>query len=195
MVEVNKIIEGAIQDLIDDCSLSKVLLKAQTVASLLDSKELKEWVRQEEFGWKYDSIPSYRQVRCVIKVCIINGNQLITEFSLPNACLPKELWDLYVVKINNSISEIESWADRIEPLKIPIPVFHFHDINACVNGQVQGAWQEVSNSAVKAIISKVKSSLLDYFLELNKTMGMNVNLQDALTKERFSKIAMTRWLN
>lgn len=155
MVEVNKIIEGAIHDLIGDCSLSKVLLKAQAVASLIDSKELKEWVIQELNGWDYDRIPSYRQVSCVIKVNLIKSYQSISNFTLPSACLPEKSWDLYVVKFNNSIAEIEALLNGTGPLQIPIPVFYFPDINTCVKGQVQEAWQEISLSAVEAIITKL----------------------------------------
>ena len=69
MIDLKKQIESIIEDLGNNESISKILLKAQTIAFYLKDDTFANWIKAEQNGYKNTQLlPDYRRIHCTIQV-------------------------------------------------------------------------------------------------------------------------------
>lgn len=60
-MNLKDILDGLLEDLLNNVEISRIMLKTQAFASLIDSDELKTWVLNEQRGYNENyTIPNYR---------------------------------------------------------------------------------------------------------------------------------------
>ena len=177
MQEVKNIAERIFSDLMNDSSLSNILLKTKIYASKKGDKELQEWVESELSGYE-NTPPSYRILDAGVKVNVHKGFQDITNFYYPIEMIKdaKIRERLAHLPIHCPISEIEEILCSSEPsnIKKEIPVnIWYHHMRHCIYGDIQRAYQFSTFASLKNIIVSVKSLLVDYFLKIDKDDSFN----------------------
>ena len=120
-MDIKKLIESIIEDLVNDVPISKILLKAQTIAYTLNNEEFKKWIEQEQNGYpNKKSIPDYRVIPCSIKVDIaLPFQRIYRNYLIPSDFIQdKQDRDfLCVARITESISSLENMITDLDSQK------------------------------------------------------------------------------
>lgn len=184
-MDAKKLIENIIEDLVNDVPISKIMLKAQTIAYSLNNAEFKDWIDHEQNGYPNNkSIPEYRVISCSLKVDIslpfqrIYRNYLIPVDLIQNE---REREFLRFARLTESISSLENMItdfDNQKTLALLVPGFLWSSINKCLdcNASIIAACQEISPSSIKGVLDSFKSKLLKFFLELSVQMEIDLNI-------------------
>lgn len=184
-MDTKKLIENIIEDLVNDVPISKIMLKAQTIAYSLNNAEFKEWIDHEQNGYPNNkSIPEYRVISCSLKVDIALPFQRIYRNYLIPADIIQNKQDrdfLRVARLTESISSLENMItdlDDQKTLAMLVPGFLWSSINKCLDSDANiiAACQEISPSSVKGVVDSFKSKLLKFFLELSEQMKIDLNV-------------------
>ena len=176
MSEIKNIAERILSDLMNDESLTNILLKTKIYATKKNDKQLLEWVERELNEYK-DNLPAYRILDARVKVDIDRGRLVINNFEYPidmvrDNDIRKRLRRM---SIHLSISEIEIITGSSESIiiqDIPLPVWLNH-LEYCVNGNIQRAYQYTTIVSLRKILTSVKSLLIDYFLKISEDESFN----------------------
>lgn len=195
MIDLKKQIESIIEDLANDAPIARILLKAQTIAFYIKDDTFTHWIKAEQNGYEdIKSIPEYRKVKCGVKANIsIPFRGIFTNMDVPvdaikNITIKESLSHIIFLE---PISEIEemSKADDGKSLRMNVPAFAYNTINQFYpHGNIEGAWKFTNPSAATAIISIVKSKLLDFFLNFEQEIDINVNFDIMANKEKIQTI-------
>lgn len=190
-MNLKDILDGLLEDLLNNVEISRIMLKTQAFASLIDSDELKTWVLNEQRGYnENDTIPNYRQSNCCVKANFIIGNWRRTDYLIAVDAIDDDGVRNYLSTISfaEPISELESYVANKEKqtLMYSIPLYYVQHIEALYdsnngNPHIEQAWKEVDIDVIKGIINQVKSNLLSLLLELNQVIGADLN---SLTNEK-----------
>ena len=184
-MDAKKLIENIIEDLVNDVPISKIMLKAQTIAYSLNNADFKDWIDHEQNGYPNNkSIPEYRVISCSLKVDIslpfqrIYRNYLIPVDLIQNE---REREFLRFARLTESISSLENMItdfDNQKTLALLVPGFLWSSINKCLdcNASIIAACQEISPSSIKGVLDSFKSKLLKFFLELSVQMEIDLNI-------------------
>lgn len=185
------ILDGLLEDLLNNVEISRIMLKTQAFATLIDSDELKTWVLNEQRGYnENDIIPNYRQSNCCVKANFIIGKWQRTDYLIAVDAIEDDGARNYLstISFTEPISELESYVANKEKqtLMCSIPLYYVQHIETLYDSNnshphIEQAWKEVDIAVIKGIIDKVKSNLLSLLLELNKGIGADLN---SLTKEK-----------
>ena len=195
MINLKKQIESIIEDLANDAPISRILLKAQTIAFYIKDETFTFWIKAEQNGYDdIETIPEYRKVKCGVKASIsIPFRGIFTNMDVPvdaieNKTIKENL--SYIIFLE-PISEIEemSKADDGKSLRMNVPSFAYNTISQFYpHGNIEGAWKFTNPSSATAIISIVKSKLLDFFLNFEQEIDINVNFDVMANKEKIQTI-------
>lgn len=153
--------------------LSDILLKVKMLAYWLKNEKLKSWVEDEINGFIGRTAPDYRMVHAEVFGDLIQDVPFnVVErrrFPLPlegfEAQMQKRLREFYV---GASVAEIEQTiTSNGQPQNI-LPYFVSKRIsNVLKNGWiVQLAWQEIQITSLSGILSKIRSQLMSFLLEI-----------------------------
>lgn len=184
-MDIKKLIESIIEDLVNDVPISKILLKAQTIAYTLNNEEFKKWIEQEQNGYpNKKSIPDYRVIPCSIKVDIaLPFQRIYRNYLIPSDFIQdKQDRDfLCVARITESISSLENMItdlDSQKTLAMIVPGFLWPSLNKCLDNDASiiAACQEIAPSSVKGVVDSFKSKLLKFFLELTAQIEIDLNV-------------------
>jgi len=200
MKSISDWIDKIIQDIVDsNVSLNDTMLKLQVLASKLDNPLLRGWVAKELNGYeKICDLPDYRLIKGIAfgKVVQDRGLRALYQnnFKLPTESLESKFRkELATISILASVSELEQMKNGEHDYAESISVGYFGMINKCLaNGwRVESAWKPITKPSIEKVLNSIKSSLLNFLLELNSTMGDNedytVLKQEREVEKLFSK--------
>lgn len=195
MIDLKKQIESVIEDLGDDDPISKILLKAQTIAFYLKDDTFTNWIKSEQNGYQNtECLPDYRKINCTMKVDVsIPFRGILYGIDFPIDAIDNDrirdiLSHMYFC---DSISVIEQMGNnrKNDMLKMNAPAYtfkyiskHFHD------GNIEGVHKITNTSSAKAIVDSVKSKLLEFFLLLEEQFDLNINFDIMANKEKIQNI-------
>ena len=195
MIDIKKQIESIIEDLANDAPISRILLKAQAIAFYIKDETFTNWIKVEQNGYASDkNLPEYRKAKCGVKANIsIPFRGMYTNIDVPvDAIKNKEIREiLSTIIFLEPISEIEEMgkADNSNSLRMNVPAFTYSTINQFYpHGNVEGAWKFTNTSTATAIISIVKTKLLDFFLNFEQQIDVDVNFDVMANKEKIQTI-------
>ena len=95
---------------------------------------------------------------------------------------------LFSMPFHNSLIEIDSFSKENGQITSEIIAAMYPKINKYINGDILNAKQGVSPSSLISIISTFKSKLLDFFLQLNDKLDINLDLDKIDNKKTIETI-------
>ena len=177
------LIENIIEDLVNDASISKIMLKAQAIAYALGNDDFQQWVYKEQNGYNSaKEVPEYRKVDSgLVMSASLSFGRIANNYPLPIDIIPdKSVRDyLKVVKLMQPIAIIENFLNDSDTssLYFEVPGFLWKDIETCLDdGHVLSAKQIVPVASFRSVVEKLKSQLLHFFLELSKQIDIDFNV-------------------
>lgn len=189
---IDKIIEDIV---IPDIKLSDTLLKVQVLAFNIENKQLQEWVNLELNGYVGKNIPDYRKIPVLVLGNLIQdaglrGIWTRNNVSLPVDYLDKKYWDkLTSAKMDSSVSELEKMVSDNGSYRINLPQAISHEFSKIMTPWVVDSTRQIiNNNSIERILSTIKSTLLNFLLELNKEFGDNDNLSIMKKKNEVENI-------
>lgn len=195
MIDIKKQIESIIEDLVNNASISTVLLKAQAIAFYLKDEAFTDWIKSEQNGYSdIQELPEYRKARCTIQVDVsIPFRGMVTNMDFPIDAIENEVIrdDLAHMCFVDSIYTIEEMGNNknSDTLKMNASAYTYRYINKHYpDGNIEGVRKITNTSAAKAIVDKVKSKLLDFFLKIEEQIDLNVNFDVMANKEKIQTI-------
>lgn len=181
-MDVKDLIDSIIRDLTEDAPISRIMLKAQAISSFLGNKDFAAWVKNEQSGYgKGSELPEYRKCGCSAKVNLTKGFEHITNLDVPIDAIPDKQTRklLSTMYFSEPISEIErlSLTDKTEGmLRMVAPVYAYAKVNEIFPySNVDMLWMIANVSAASGVVDKVKSKMLDFFLELEKKQKLGID--------------------
>lgn len=194
-MDVKDLIDSIIRDLTEDAPISRIMLKAQAISSFLGNKDFAAWVKNEQSGYvKGSELPEYRKCGCSAKVNLTKGFEHITNLDVPIDAIPdketrKMLSTMY---FSEPISEIErlSLTDKPEGmLKMVAPAYAYAKVNEIFPySNVDMLWMIVNVTVASGVVDKVKSKMLDFFLELEKKQKLGIDFNKLEGKKEVAHI-------
>lgn len=171
MLNSKEFAEKILSDLMNNGSISDILLATKIFAAKRDDKQLLEWVTRELEGYKDEKPPKYRILNSALKVTVFVPYSGTTSVDFPAEIIKeKDIRErLSNMPFHNSIAEIESLCndgvnERTISMRIPVHVYHV--MSPFVNGDIQDAYQYTTKAAVSQILVAVKSVLIDFLLKV-----------------------------
>lgn len=194
-MDVKELIDSIIRDLTEDAPISKIMLKAQAISYSLNVEEFSEWVKKEQNGYKEgDIIPDYRKCQCLAQANLTQGFKIYTNFDVPVDAIPDKIAKemLSYIKMGEPISEIEKitqGASQDGVLKVVAPAYAYAKVGAIFpHANVDMLWKVVNVSAATSVIEKVKSKMLEFFLELDKKTQLGIDFNKLESRKEASQI-------
>lgn len=196
--------EEIIDDLVNpSVRLSDILRKASIVASQLKNDEFKEWLRQEQNGYKsLESIPEYRHLTTHL-VGQFSGpfGRSISNAPIPFAALPGRARDNFKkMKMSQGISNLEATiaGGEGDTLQANVPADLLPYIEGFEGYGCIGAWNVISKSQVSQILDTVRNRLLTFVLELQEQhpeLAVSAEAISNLPPKEVQTIFMTNIIN
>lgn len=195
-MNIKELIEDVISDLSNDASLQRIMLKAKTIAFHLENNDFYNWVEMECNGYKdIKKLPEYRRLQCVVKANIefpYKGirltNQVVPVDAIEDKAAKKLLSRMLIKEPIFEIEELGKKGD-VNDLRINAPIYTFPKVNELYPaGNVYDLWLCANASSTISIIMSVKSRLLEFFLQLNKQMDMDIDFDVIKNKKDVTKI-------
>lgn len=194
-MEIKDLINSIIKDLIDDAPISKIMLKAQAIASNLGNDKFAEWIKREQNGYgNYNDIPEYRKSKCQAKVNMTKGFDIITNFDVPIDAIPDEKTRemLSYICFSEPISEIDNMSKNASPsgaLKVIAPAYAYKKTNEIFPYcNVDALWKVTNVTAASSVVDKFKSKMLDFFLELDKKLKLGIDFNNLEGKKEVAQV-------
>ena len=179
-MKFKELAENILSDLMNDKSLSDVLLKMKIFASVRKDEELLDWVIKELNGYEEVAPPKYRILPSGLKIKVhvpYQGENWI-EFPAEMVRDDKARERLSNLPFHQSVAEIENISKSSEKdslVKVRVPVFAFSYFSEFINGDIQDAYQYTTPAAVSQIVVSIKSVLIDFLLKIGKEEDINFN--------------------
>lgn len=200
-MDVKTLIEGAIEDLTGNASISSIMLKAQAISQLLDLQEFAEWVNLEQNGYpEGTAIPEYRRCRCAAKADLTQGFKRITNLDVPIDAIPDKTAQkvLSYLFLAEPISELEQMVAGASPegvLSVVAPAYAYQKAKAIFPyADIDSLWKVAPVSIVRGVVTRVKSKLLAFFLELDKQSNIGIDFNH-LEGKKEAKHIMNQTIN
>ena len=194
MIDLKKQIESIIEDLANDAPISRILLKAQTIAFYIKDESFTNWIKNEQNGYStIKDLPEYRKAKCEVKAKVFTPFQGSSEFFVPvDAIKDKKVREfISSFTFTEPISEIEemSMADKNQMLRLNIPSFVYGSISDFFpRSSIECVWRFTNTSSAKGILDRVKSKLLDFFLQFEEQIEINVNFDVMSNRDKIQTI-------
>jgi hypothetical protein len=198
-MDIKKTIEGIIEDLVNNNkNISTIFLKLQVLVHILKNENLRNWVEYELHGYpENETLPEYRIIPGVVYGDIeqnrgFQGSYRITNFILPTSHInDDDLLDiLRTFRCKESISKIEEIANNVEQeINVTLPDFCIPLLQKgletnCYLNQIS---QHIQKFDLKNIVDQVKSSLLQFLLEINDELNLDIEFTAMENKEKIEK--------
>lgn len=185
-----KLISDIINELMEyTIPISGPLLKTKVLATRIGSSELLNWVNGELNGYESNTpLPKYRKSQGNPIGNYVINNAVVSHASIPLAHLKKaELSSLTEIVINDSIASVEQLINK-KGIKFSVPAKAKAYIEQSIIGlgnpyfQILNMHLEIPASFLTNILSTVRSKLLDFMLELEKTFDKQTEIEDLKSK-------------
>ncbi|MDP3442762.1 MAG: hypothetical protein Q8T08_07870 [Ignavibacteria bacterium] len=196
-LDVKAMIESVISDLFENQPLSIIFLKVQAISFFLGNEQFTEWFKNENYGYEKDkTIPEYRKTSAAVFANVATYGGFWKNYHIPVDQIKDDLvreW-LLNINLNDSISELEALLEHTTnegTFKRHLPGLAYSEIQRILQPgcSVEDAWQEIQRSAIKNVISSVKSKLLQFFLELDMEFKNEINFDVMSEKKVVERIA------
>lgn len=187
--KISQWIDGLIQDLVDpNKSLEDSLRKTLILAYQIKNDKLRTWAESELNGYPNRELaPKYRTVQVQLM-----GRFLTTTFSgilQQTVRIPIEMSnEEHLKKLNSEGFAMLMGVSRLEQafkdqkkgsqLNIPVPAQLFHAAEQLFvdnDSNIESLWISIPDLTVVAILSSIKTHLLQFLLELNEELGQDQN--------------------
>ena len=180
MLDFKELAENILTDLMNNKSLSDVLLKMKIFASVRKDDELLDWVKKELNGYEEVALPKYRILPSGLKIKVHVPYQGETWIEFPAEMVRNDQARerLSNLPFHQSVEEIENISKSCAEdslVKVRVPVFAFSYFSEFINGDIQDAYQYTTPAAVSQIVVSIKSVLIDFLLEIGKEEDINFN--------------------
>jgi len=198
-MDLKKTIEGIIEDLINDNkNISTIFLKLQVVVHILKNENLKNWVEYELHGYPdKKTLPEYRIIPGVVFGDLeqnrgFQGSYRISNFILPTSHIEDDdlLEILRTFRCTDSISKIEEIANNNEQeihVTLPDSCIKYLQRGLESNCYLNQISQHIQNFDLKNIVEQVKSSLLQFLLEINDELDLDIEFTAMENKKKIEK--------
>lgn len=204
MNTLKSLVDSVISDLTENKSIESILLKTQTISHYLKDEEFSTWIKHELNGYGDDEypLPDYRKINCIVKVDISQPfGRMAKNYPFPCEYIKddKIRERMTHMAVFESLSEIELMMKDDKhgnDLTIAVPQYIVQNyMEKYVEGYILVANQHINMNNIQAVISKFKSLLLTFFLELNDKMNWELNFDVMATKQIIKKIMVTNNIN
>ena len=191
MKSLKSLVDSVISDLTENKSIESILLKTQTISHYLKDEEFTTWIKHELNGYGDDEypLPDYRKINCIVKVDISQPfGRMAKNYPFPCEYIKddKIRGRMTHMAVFESLSEIELMMKNDKhgnDLTMAVPQYIVQNYMAkYVEGYILVANQHINMNNIQAVISKFKSLLLTFFLELNDKMDWDLNFDVMATK-------------
>jgi len=199
-MDTKQLIESLIKDLYETKPLTDVFLKLQVIVFLLKNEQLTEWFNNENNGYDEDKgLPEYRILPVLYYARIVQdrgfGALIYDNHNLPiDLIKDKETQNsISDFKYRGPVSDITNLISNNNEETIPIAVPNTTRIISLFSQQLQGdcaihsIWREIPKNAVQNIIAQIKSKLLQFLLEINDNLNLNISFTEMENKEKIEK--------
>ena len=204
MNTLKSLVDSVISDLTENKSIESILLKTQTISNYLNDQEFSTWIKHELNGYGDDEypLPDYRKINCIVKVDISQPfGRMAKNYPFPCEYIKddKIRERMTHMAVFESLSEIELMMKDDKhgnDLTIAVPQYIVQNyMEKYVEGYILVANQHINMNNIQAVISKFKSLLLTFFLELNDKMNWELNFDVMATKQIIKQIMVTNNIN
>ena len=204
MNTLKSLVDSVISDLTENKSIESILLKTQTISHYLKDEEFSTWIKHELNGYGDDEypLPDYRKINCIVKVDISQPfGRMAKNYPFPCEYIKddKIRERMTHMAVFESLSEIELMMKDDKhgnDLTMAVPQYIVQNYMAkYVEGYILVANQHINMNNIQAVISKFKSLLLTFFLELNDKMNWELNFDVMATKQIIKQIMITNNIN
>lgn len=204
MNTLKSLVDSVISDLTENKSIESILLKTQTISHYLKDEEFSTWIKHEMNGYGDDEypLPDYRKINCIVKVDISQPfGRMAKNYPFPCEYIKddKIRERMTHMVVFESLSEIELMMKDDKhgnDLTMAVPQNIVQNYMAkYVEGYILVANQHINMNNIQAVISKFKSLLLTFFLELNDKMNWELNFDVMATKQIIKQIMVTNNIN
>lgn len=204
MNTLKSLVDSVISDLTENKSIESILLKTQTISHYLKDEEFSTWIKHELNGYGDDEypLPDYRKINCIVKVDISQPfGRMVKNYPFPCEYIKddKIRERMTHMAVFESLSEIELMMKDDKhgnDLTIAVPQYIVQNyMEKYVEGYILVANQHINMNNIQAVISKFKSLLLTFFLELNDKMNWELNFDVMATKQIIKQIMVTNNIN
>lgn len=195
-MDVKKHIQSITDDILENKDISNIFLKVQVLVHLLKNDQLSQWFKSEQHGYKDDLLPEYRIIKVSIHGSFEQNRGFAGSIYYKNMILStshikdKQILDLLTTyKCREPLGKIQEMIKQEGTLGIIVP-------SACVGYMQQGlsencflkqVWQELQQTDLTNIVEQVKSTLLQFLLELNDSLDLNLDLNSINNKKQIEK--------
>ena len=179
MLNFKELAENILTDLMNNGSMSDILLKTKIFASKRGDKELLEWVTHELEGYE-EKPPKYRILNSGLRVVVHVPYQGIARLDFPVDMIENDdaRERLSNIPFFSPIGEIENLCNNTDGdgrISMKVPVFAYRYMSGFINGDIQDAYQYTTPAAVSQILVSVKSVLIDFLLKVSNEEDINFN--------------------
>ena len=204
MNTLKSLVDSVISDLTENKSIESILLKTQTISHYLKDEEFTTWIKHELNGYGDDEypLPDYRKINCIVKVDISQPfGRMAKNYPFPCEYIKDDKIRERIthMAVFESLSEIELMMKDDKhgnDLTMAVPQYIVQNYMAkYVEGYILVANQHINMNNIQAVISKFKSLLLTFFLELNDKMNWELNFDVMATKQIIKQIMVTNNIN
>lgn len=204
MNTLKSLVDSVISDLTENKSIESILLKTQTISHYLKDEEFSTWIKHELNGYGDDEypLPDYRMINCIVKVDISQPfGRMAKNYPFPCEYVKddKIRERMTHMAVFESLSEIELMMKDDKhgnDLTMAVPQYIVQNyMEKYVEGYILVANQHINMNNIQAVISKFKSLLLTFFLELNDKMNWELNFDVMATKQIIKQIMITKNIN
>lgn len=204
MNTLKSLVDSVISDLTENKSIESILLKTQPICHYLKDEEFSTWIKHELNGYGDDEypLPDYRKINCIVKVDISQPfGRMAKNYPFPCEYIKDEKIRerMTHMAVFESLSEIELMMKDDKhgnDLTIAVPQYIVQNyMEKYVEGYILVANQHINMNNIQAVISKFKSLLLTFFLELNDKMNWELNFDVMATKQIIKQIMVTNNIN
>ena len=204
MNTLKSLVDSVISDLTENKSIESILLKTQTISHYLKDEEFTTWIKHELNGYGDDEypLPDYRKINCIVKVDISQPfGRMAKNYPFPCEYIKddKIRERMTHMAVFESLSEIELMmkdAKHGNDLTMAVSQYIVQNyMSKHIEGNILVANKHINMNNIQAVISKFKSLLLTFFLELNDRMNWELNFDVMATKQIIKQIMVTNNIN
>ncbi|MBQ5474096.1 MAG: hypothetical protein IIT65_05215 [Lachnospiraceae bacterium] len=147
VIKTKKLIEGIIEDLSNNVTITNIFNKVQILSSYLNNDVFSLWVKNERMGYTdVNQLPEYRKTKVDILVDGISGNYSLTKYPIPNGALEDDAIEstMRTYYCYDKISNLEPFKDKPEGSNIIVlpamaypvlrKIFPFGDVHVAYIG-------------------------------------------------------------
>lgn len=194
-MNINKLCEEIVSDIIGESSIAEILLKTQLLAAATGVEGFQKWVSQEQNGYEKPlEVPEYRRLHCNVTALIsIPFHAGQTEMNVPvDAIQHKEAQRmLSTVFFDRPALEAERIASSPEEARLrkPTPGMGHQFVQPLFpNAHLEAVYQDLTPAEFASLVESVKSKILNFILRLDSEGVIRLALKRADSQNQVSKI-------